>query len=242
MTIQIWEDIISNGIERARGIDRQEALKEIKSNNVDQVPPHLIVKYNRRTSPALSKILRNNFEGMVRRDRRLAKVFPVSPRPVFKRDTNLRELLTRAKLAPDKRSNNRSASQNRRNELTRCNKGLGRNGCAMCPFSTDYPNEVVKDIYISSSGVSVPIQGKITCKSSGPGGFLYCLTNTKTMKQYVGESGRQRPVERFREHKSDIDYNRVSKCVPKHFVINNSGSEDMKFTPFMAIKNKNPYV
>ena len=106
----------------------------------------------------------------------------------------------------------------------------------------DYPNKVVKEIFISSSGLNVPIQGKLNCKSSGPGGFLYCLTNTKTKKQYVGESGRQRPVERFREHRNDIDNKRVNKCVPKHFVDSNSNSENIVFTPFMAVKDKNPYV
>ena len=136
----------------------------------------------------------------------------------------------------------RSASQGKNSGFTRCNKGTGRNECVLCPFSSDYPNQIVKDIHISSSDVSVPIQGKITCKTSAPGGFLYCLTNTKTNKQYVGESGRQRPLERFREHKRDIENKRVDKCVPKHFSAHNSGSEDLKFLPFMAIKNKNPYV
>ena len=172
----------------------------------------------------------------------LCKVFPKSPRPVFKRDTNMRELLTRAKVAPERVINSRSTHYDQRSGLTRCTKGTGRPPCTMCPFVTDLPNQTIKEIMIESSGVSVPVQGRITCKSSGPGGFLYCLTNTKTKKQYIGESGRKKPVVRFREHKYDIEYSKTNKCVARHFVTSNSTTSDLKFTPFMAVKNKNPYV
>ena len=166
---------------------------------------YLIGKLNSRTSPALGKVLRNNFEGMIRRDKRLAKLFPKSPGPVFKRDTNIKELLIRAKLAPDKKEMTRSTSQTNNNCVTRCNKGTGRPECAMCPYVTDFPNQSIREVKIESSGVTVPVHGRLTCKSSGPGGYLYCLTNTKTKKQYIGESGRQKPVERFREHRNDIN-------------------------------------
>ena len=179
---------------------------------------------------------------MIGRDKRLAKIFPKCPRPVFRRDTNIKELLIRAKLAPNKKVITRTTSQANTNYVTRCNKGTGRPECAMCPYVTDYPNQSIREIKIVSSGVTVPIQGRLTCKSSGPGGFIYCLTNTKTNKQYIGESGRQKPVDRFREHRNDIDNQRYKKCVPKHFVDNNSSSEDLKFIPFLAVNSKNPYV
>ena len=56
---------VGAGINRARMIDRSEALKQVENRkNLDQgVRQHrLIVEFDRRTSPALGKILENNYE------------------------------------------------------------------------------------------------------------------------------------------------------------------------------------
>ena len=237
---QYKETIIQAGIEKARRVDRKEALKKVDSTDQDEKPPHLIVTYDRRSSPELGRILRRHYDGMVRRDRRMKQVFPLAPRPVFKRGKNIKDLLTRAKVAPSRNAARRSRDDER-NSVTRCNRGRGRNGCALCPFITDRPNQVVKEVKIKSSGEVVPVQGRMTCKEGGKGGFLYVLENQKTGLQYVGESSR-RPVDRFNEHKRSVEQLDMSKCVARHFAESNSGLQDMKFTPVVAVKSENPFV
>ena len=110
---QYKETIIQAGIEKARRVDRKEALKKVVSTDQDEKPPHLIVTYDRRSSPELGGILRRHYDGMVRRDRRMKQVFPQTPRPVFKRGKNIKDLVTRAKLAPARNAARRSRDDER---------------------------------------------------------------------------------------------------------------------------------
>ena len=87
-----------------------------------------------------------------------------------------------------------------RSGVTWCNKVMGRTGCGLCLYITDRPNEVTSEIMIPSSGLVAKVQGKLTCKQSDKGGFLYMLQCTKSQAAYLGESGRQEPVHRFSEH------------------------------------------
>ena len=77
----------------------------------------------------------------------------------------------------------------------------------MCFFITDAPNQVIRDIKIESSGVSVPVEGRLNCKTGDPGGF--CNVRPTPNKQYVGESGRKQS-DGFNEHKADTEHARVS--------------------------------
>ena len=91
------------------------------------------------------------------------------PRLAFKRGKNIKELLFRAKLPPEKKINTRAGDQGARNGLHRCNKGRNRTGCAACPFITSRPAKVVKKIKLFNNKV-ITVDGKITCKTRG---FLY---------------------------------------------------------------------
>ena len=149
---------------------REEALKEeVKEKGAFR--PNLIVTYDRRSGPALGSVLRRHHEGMKRRDHRLTKVFPECPRVAFKRGPNIKDLLTRAKLPPEKRAVRHSTGV-QRHGTSRCSKGTGRASCVMCPYVTDSPSEVVRRVQVRSSGETVPVQGRLTCKSNGGGGSV----------------------------------------------------------------------
>ena len=75
----------------------------------------------------------------------MKEVFPESPRVAFKRGPSIKDLLTRAWLPP-KKGATRHSTQEQRSGTTRCSKGTGRMGCVMCPFVTDRPNEVVREV------------------------------------------------------------------------------------------------
>ena len=75
---------------------------------------HLIVEYDRWSSPALSAVLQNNYQQMVGKNQCLGRIFPNVPK----------ELLCRAKLTPVRSIATRAAGQEARSGLTRCKKGL----------------------------------------------------------------------------------------------------------------------
>ena len=101
---------------------------------------------------------------------------------------------------------------------------------------TDRPNEVVREVKVKCSGKTVPVEGRMTCKSNGGGGgYLYLLENTKTGLQYAGVSGREHPVCRFREHRASIMNG--TKTVGEYFASTGATCDDLKFTPFKAIKS-----
>ena len=92
------------------------------------------------------------------RDQRLGRLFPNVPKPAFKRGKNIKELLCRAKLPPVRKVNTRGSGVETRNQVTRCNKGLNRQGCVCCPFITSRPNEVIKFVTIHNTGQRIPVE------------------------------------------------------------------------------------
>ena len=232
--------IISAGIDRARAVPREEALKKVarKEDEEGARQHHLIVEYDRRSSPALAAVLENNYQQMVNKDQRLGRIFPKPPKPTYRRGKNIKELLCRAKVPPRRRGlPTRPGGQD---GLTRCNKGLNRNGCSACPYITSRPDQVVKSVNIHNTGQTVPIEGRINCKLKGS--YLYLLWSRKVPAiQYLGSSFRE-PRVRFGEHRRDIMDRNEEKAVSKHFVDTNSTVDDLVFVPFKRIRSNNRLV
>ena len=222
-------------------MSREEALRQVVRGEEEGSRQHrLIVEYDRRSSPALSAVLQNNYQQMVGKDQRLGRIFPNVPKPAFRRGKNIKELLCRAKLPPVRRIATRAAGQEARSGLTRCNKGLGRNGCSACPYITERHNQVIRSVRIHNTGQEVQVEGRITCKSKG--GYLYLLWSKKVpAKQYLGSSARE-PRERLGEHRRDIEGGKVEKAVAKHFADSYSRVEDLVFVPFMRVRSSDPWV
>ena len=238
---QYSEAVISAGIARAKAVTREEALRRAVRRKEQGSRQHrLIVEYDRRSSPALAAVLETNYQQMVARDQRLGRTFPNTPKPAFRRGKNIKELLCRAKLPPVRRIATRAGEQEARSGLSRCNKGLGRNGCSACPFITSRPNQVIRSVRIHNTGQEVQVEGRITCKTAG--GYLYLLWSKKApAKQYLGSSARE-PRQRLAEHRRDVAGGRVDKAVAKHFADTNSREEDLVFVPFKKIRSSNILV
>ena len=170
--------------------------------------------FDRRSSHALGRILADNYNQMVSRDRRLSKIFPKPPKPGFTRGKNIKELLCRARLPPVRNVNTRAGGELARHGVTRCNKGLARQGCAACPYITSKPNQVIRSVKFHSTGQVIQVEGRINCKTNC--GYLYLLWSSKAPnKQYIGSSSRE-PRFRLGEHR-DIENGRLDKAVFKHF-------------------------
>ena len=238
---QYSEAVISAGIARAKAVTREEALRRVVRRKEEGSRQHrLIVEYDRRSSPALAAVLENNYQQMVARDQRLGRIFPNKPKPAFRRGKNIKELLCKAKLPPVRRIATRAREEEARSGLSRCNKGLGRNGCSACPFITLRPNQVIRSVKIHTTGQEVQVEGRITCKTGG--GYLYLLWSKKApAKQYLGSSSRE-PRMRLGEHRRDVAGGRVDKAVAKHFSDTNSREEDLVFVPFKRVRSSNILV
>ena len=234
------KNIIDPGVQRAREVSRSDALKKVEKvdHKEDGRQHRLIVEYDRRSSPALGEILRNNYEAACYRDARLKKLIPNVPKPVFTRGRNLKQLLCRAKLPKANLGNRRASDRNNKNGVSRCNKGNGRKQCTACPYLTKYPNQLVKSIKIESSGETIKIEDPINCKTKS---FIYALQSDKHPKQYGGQSGKT-VAQRSLQRAGDIENERLDKSIPAHFKETGSTKTNLVMTPVKVIRSRNPWI
>ena len=232
---------VEAGINRARMIPRVEALKKVerkgKEGELDGRQHRLIVEFDRRSSPALGKILKNNYEGACQRDARFRALFPKVPKPTFKKGKNIKQMLVKAKLPKVKPLNTRSGVREVTRGVSRCNRSSGRRQCGACAYITRHPGEVVKELRMSSTGEILQIMDQINCRTRG---CIYVLQSEKHPKQYGGQSGGPVGV-RTTQHAYDIDSG-LEKPVPLHFAATNSGKEHLRVTPVIRVRSRNPWV
>ena len=232
--------IIDAGIQRAKEFPRSEALKKVEKDDhsEDSRQHRLIVEYDRRSSPALGEILRNNHEAACQRDSRYRTLIPNAPKPVFTRGRNLKQLLCRAKLPKPNPVNTRSSDRQNKNGVSRCNKGNGRRQCDACPYLTKHPNQVIKTIKMHSSGETIKIEDPINCKTKS---IIYVAQSEKNLKQYGGQSGGT-VARRTLQHANDIEHERLDKAIPAHFKNTGSTKVNLIMTPIKVIKSNNPWI
>ena len=165
-------------------------------------------------------------------------MFPNCPKSVYRRGTTLKQLLCKARLPRCRGADTRAGDREVARGLSRCNRGKGRRQCGACPYLTQRPNQVVKEVRIHSSGETVRIEDKINCKTKS---FLYILQSDKDPRQYGGQSGAT-VAQRTQQHANDIERGRVEKAVPKHFSDTGSEKENLVMVPFQVIKSRNPWI
>ena len=235
-------EVIEAGIRKAREVPRSEALKKVEKRGREGEREggrqhHLVVEYDRRSSPALGQILKSNFHSACNRDARMKTLFQKPPRPTFKKGTNIKQMLVKAKLPRARPVNTRQGEREVRRGVSRCNRGTGKSQCAACVHLTDSPRQVIKEVKIHSSGKVIQIEDQINCKTKS---CLYVLESKKNPRQYGGQSGSKIGT-RTLQHAGDID-NGADKPVPNHFQITGSTRADLRVTPFLRVKSNNPYV
>ena len=231
---------VDAGIHRARMVERSEALKKVenrKSLSPGVRQHRLIVEFDRRTSPALGRILENNYEAACARDARFRVLFPKPPKPTFRKGRNLKQLLIRAKLPKTRPLNTRASVRENARGVTRCNKGSGRNQCGGCAYITRSPREVIKEVKMNSTGEVLQIADKMNCKTRG---VIYVLQSDKDPKQYAGQTGGTVET-RSKQHAYDIEAG-LDKAVPRHFEATNSGKENLRVIPVIKVKSNDPWT
>ena len=104
------KEIVEAGIAKATAVSRVDAIKRVEKVRGEEERQHrLIVEYDRRSCPALATILKNNYDAATARDARFPTMFPKVPKPVYKKGTNIKQLLCRSKLPPPRNINTRAA-------------------------------------------------------------------------------------------------------------------------------------
>ena len=124
-------------------------------------------------------------------------------------------------------------------------KGLeGRDAslALISPTGLTRPREVVREVKFPSSGLTEKVEGRLSCKQGGKGGFLYVVQETKSGGSYIGESGQLHPATRAGQHRRAIEDEDEAKAVGRYFLENRATTESLRFIPFIAVKSRNPYV
>ena len=143
----------------------------------------------------------------------------------YKRPPNIRDLLVRAKLPPERK---RMMARRRKVGFRRCQK---KNRCRLCPYTGLAPGEVVGEVKITHSGEVIPIKSLLDCQTEN---LLYILLCTKCLKQYLGETSKT-AEERCVGHLNTI----LQQChvntktpVGQHFRSGGHSHSDVKYIPF----------
>ena len=161
--------------------------------------------YNPR-NPNLIQIIRKYWP-LLHTNRTLHRLFPNEPMIAFRRETNLRDMLVRAKIEYPP-----SINEKRMYKL--------RN--TTCPVITcKYCKYIRKDQSVQSSFMCAPYKTRVECRISClTTNVVYCITCQKCKTQYVGETKRQLK-RRMYEHLRQIDkygqFNVQTTPVSEHF-------------------------
>ena len=172
---------------------------------------------------------------MVESDQRLLEAFPQPPMLAYKRPPNIKDLLIRAKLHPERK---KMLPRRRKMGFKRCQN---KDRCRLCPYTGLAPGEVVGKVTITHSGEVIPIKSALDCQTEN---LLYILLCTKCLKQYLGETSKT-AEERCVGHLNTI----LQQChvntktpVGQHFRAGGHSHSDVKFIPFEKIFSRDPFV
>ena len=95
------EQIVDRAIHRAKKIPRNVALFNIRRKTTEKLPVFAL-KYDPRL-PAVQQIVGKHWRSMTGQVRHLKECIPLPPLTAYRRQTNLRDLLVKAKIPPPMR-------------------------------------------------------------------------------------------------------------------------------------------
>ena len=230
---QYPRDVVEAAKLRAAAIPRSRALEKVEKRETNGERQHrLVCRYDRRSGPALRKVMEDSYEAASTRDVRFRRWFPNKPRPAFRRGRTLKEELVKARL-PSGRGV-RTATREKREGVRRCSKGQNTARCQCCSILTETPASVVRSVVVN--GKELRVEDPITCKTES---VIYVIKSKKDpTKCYGGQTG-GRVDRRLGQHRRDIMNKDESKVVARHFMQTNSTVDDIIFVPIKIVRRKN---
>ena len=186
--------LVDNALDRAKLINRNHALQR-KDKKKDQLRVVFALEYDPRL-PSISSILQRHWRTMVQ-DPRMKEVFSEPPMVAFRRPTNLREKLVKAKLPPSGREKRTVKG------MKRCEKN-----CPSCPFIQEQ-----RIVRCTKTNKSVEINAQCNCKTSN---VVYIISCTQCPSKYIGKTERTLD-ERVREHIGYVRNKQLHQPTGEHF-------------------------
>jgi hypothetical protein len=196
------KSLIESSLIRASRQDRQSLLSPANPGGTqdnEEHPPFFFVTTYNPALPNTGNIIKTNKEILARHRTTL----PLYETPItmgFRRVSNLRDMLIRAKLSQDNGPRTQSP--------TPTHACLSPRTCRYCP-------KLVTTGHITSkaTGRSYKTKTKVTCRSNN---VIYCIKCTRCLLQYVGETKRN-VMERFQEHFYHITKSHHTDTIGHHF-------------------------
>ena len=154
-------------------------------------------------------------------------VFPAPSLVCYKRHSNLRDTLIRAKVSLKRRSRKKPVG------FKRCHESGG--ACTMCIHCTDSNTHKCH-----RTGETWNIQSPIDCRSRNVIYKLMCRKCPGFL--YIGETSRK-AIERYYQHRSYVSTKKMETPAGQHFNSRGHSVEDLQMLPFERVRPANrPYV
>ena len=156
---------------------------------------------------------------MSSQDPYLREAFPLPPILAYKRQTNLGDLLIRAKVPPKERIH----PKRRQNGMTKCKQ----NGL-ICPY-------IKQGKIVKGSNFEWHINSEVNCQSRN---IVYCIQcNKEKCKQiYIGET-HKRLFDRFSEHLGYVRTKKINKATGEHYNQPGHSASNMTVTILEKVKS-----
>jgi hypothetical protein len=166
--------VIDSAIARAKAISRQQALRRVPGPQPITNRPVFVVLFDPRL-PSVPRITKKHWRSMVGEENYLKSVFPEPPLVAYKRQTNIKETLIRAKLPAESERPHR------------VQKGLRKCGkCLACSYIQEGKSVKGKDY--SGNKFTWTIGREVSCSSINIVYLLQC-DKENCRKQYFNLPG-----------------------------------------------------
>ena len=210
--------IIDAAIAKARAIPRQEALKRVTRQTVNQ-RPKFVVSYDPRL-PSIPNITQRHWRSMVSQDPYLKSVFPSPPLIAYRRQRNIRESLIKAKVYPQNTRDKRYLPG-----MKKCGK------CLIC-------NYIKEGKFILGRSFTWKIVKSLSCNSFNVVYMIECQKE-RCRQRYIGVTQRAFR-KRMTEHIGYVKNKKISEATGEHFNLPGHSHTDMKFTIIEQVKSLDP--
>ena len=212
--------IINAAISKARAIPRHVALRRVPRQDINSRPV-FVVRYDPRL-PSIPNITSRHWRSMVSENNYLKEVFPEPPLVSYKRQTNIRETLVRAKVAP-------ARQQRVVNGMKKCNS------CLACSYIKE-GNTIVGKSY-SGQKFKWRIGRPLSCDSLNVIYILEC-DKDNCKQRYIGMTENFR--ERIYQHVGYVRNKNMTRATGEHFNLPGHAMKNMKFSILEQVKSQDP--
>lgn len=193
------DNVLHQVKQKSLTLDRQTVLRNSQKNKINGT--NFVTSFSTKLNNC-NQIFRKHFH-LIRSDPKLSTIFKAPPKVVYRRNRNLKSMLTNNRL----NSNNNSGCRP-------CNSTR----CLTCQHM-----QSASQIQTQNGNFTWKIKKSFNCKSAN---VIYCIQCALCQKQYFGET-QQEFQKRMTSHRYDIIHS-VDTAISEHFNSDNHRLEHMQ--------------